>query len=290
MSKVEPMTTATLAPDRPAHPPTLPGTAHLDRPQEPLAAFRVESLKGAKVKAADGGVAAPRAVPNARVTATIVAGRQNQVSNVTPPGTTVKVNKDEAVALRATGHITGGPLSVGIPGGDYELLNAQAFTIAGAGFGVQGANSQVMIGAVAQTITAWSNNSITCTAVQGANVAGTAYPLTVRNHAMQTSTMPQQVTFVAAVVVPGAPTGAAAADIGGGVVRVSCVPPASDGGDAITAYECVASPGGVTGATVDPTFIAMNVGVGWTGTFTVKARNSAGLSAASAATNSVTTA
>jgi hypothetical protein len=135
--------------------------------------------------------------------------------------------------------------------------------------------------------------AITCTAVQGANVTGTAYPLTVRNQAMQTATLPGQVTFVAAVTVPGAPTAPAGTDYGGGVVHVICTPPASDGGDPITAYEATAAPGGAFGSAAPsgPTpAINVTVGVGWTGTLTVKARNSAGLSAASVPTPQVTTA
>lgn len=86
--------------------------------------------------------------------------------------------------------------------------------------------------------------------------------------------------------VPGAPTiGTAAA--GDSQASVSFAPPVSNGGSAITSYTATSSPGGFTktGAASPLTVTGLTNGTAYT--FTVKANNAAGASAASAASNSV---
>ena len=86
--------------------------------------------------------------------------------------------------------------------------------------------------------------------------------------------------------VPGAPT-IGSATAGAASASVSFTAPASNGGAAITSYTVTASPGGQTGTGVSSpiTVTGLNPGVAYT--FTVKATNSVGTGAASAASNSV---
>ena len=87
--------------------------------------------------------------------------------------------------------------------------------------------------------------------------------------------------------VPGAPTGVTAAR-GENRAIVSFSAPASNGGDAITAYTVTSSPGGVTatGAASPITVTGLTNGTAYT--FTVRATNSVGNSVASSATAAVT--
>ena len=89
------------------------------------------------------------------------------------------------------------------------------------------------------------------------------------------------------VTVPGAPT-IGTATTGNAQATVSFTAPASDGGAAITTYRVTSTPGGITttGATSPITITGLTNGTGYT--FTVAAQNSAGFSAESAASNSVT--
>jgi len=91
---------------------------------------------------------------------------------------------------------------------------------------------------------------------------------------------------------PGAPTSVTATSTGATTANVSFTAPASDGGAAITSYTATSSPGGVTGSIsqAGSGSIAMTgLTAGTAYTFTVKAINSVGTSAASSASNSVTT-
>ena len=93
----------------------------------------------------------------------------------------------------------------------------------------------------------------------------------------------------AAANAPDAPTIGTATATGDGTAQVAFTAPSSDGGSAITLYTATSNPGGITGTgTVSPITVS-----GLTNstpyTFTVKAKNSAGTSIASAESNSVTT-
>jgi hypothetical protein len=91
----------------------------------------------------------------------------------------------------------------------------------------------------------------------------------------------------AAATVPGAPTGVSAT-AGNAQASVSFTAPSSNGGSAITGYTVTSSPGGVTATgTASPITITGMVN-GTAYTFTVKATNAVGSSAASSASNSVT--
>lgn len=99
-------------------------------------------------------------------------------------------------------------------------------------------------------------------------------------------------TASVAAVVPGAPTIGTATSTGVTTATVAFTAPASNGGATITQYDAVSSPAGGTGTLVQAGSGTINV-TGLTGntsyTFTVKATNSVGQSAASAASNSITT-
>ncbi|SFM50839.1 Fibronectin type III domain-containing protein, partial [Paenibacillus sp. 1_12] len=89
------------------------------------------------------------------------------------------------------------------------------------------------------------------------------------------------------VTVPAAPMDVTAA-AGNGQAIVSFTIPAVNGGGAITGYEVTASPGNITATGAASPITVTGLSNGTTYTFTVKAINSAGNGAASAASNEVT--
>ena len=99
-------------------------------------------------------------------------------------------------------------------------------------------------------------------------------------------------TATVAAVVPGAPTIGTATQTGSSTATVVYTAPASDGGATITTYTATSSPGGVTGTLNQAgsgTITVSGLTALTSYTFTVTATNSAGTSAASASSNSITT-
>jgi hypothetical protein len=93
-------------------------------------------------------------------------------------------------------------------------------------------------------------------------------------------------------LVPGAPTIGTATQTGSTTATVVFTQPASNGGSVITSYTATSSPGGVTGTLSQAgsgtiTVTGLSPAVSYT--FTVTATNAIGTSAASAASNSITT-
>jgi hypothetical protein len=126
--------------------------------------------------------------------------------------------------------------------------------------------------------------SATATFTATATTTG-AKTIAVTNDAGLTNPASITYTVVSSATVPGAPTiGTAVA--GDGYIDVAFSAPASNGGSAILDYTATTSGGQTATGTTSP--IRVTVPNGTAQTATVKARNTVGLSAASAASNSVT--
>lgn len=95
------------------------------------------------------------------------------------------------------------------------------------------------------------------------------------------------VALAGALTVPGAPTGVAAT-AGNGQAVVSWTAPASNGGSAIIDYTATSSPGGFTATSSGSPATVTSLTNGTAYTFTVRARNAIGSSAASSASASIT--
>ena len=87
--------------------------------------------------------------------------------------------------------------------------------------------------------------------------------------------------------VPGVPTNVTAT-ASNGQATVSFIPPADNGGSAITRYTVTSSPGDITAADLSTTITVKGLSNGVDYTFTVTASNAAGTSLASTASNAVT--
>jgi hypothetical protein len=94
-------------------------------------------------------------------------------------------------------------------------------------------------------------------------------------------------------LVPGAPTIGTATQTGSTTATVAFTAPASNGGSVITSYTATSSPDGITGTLSQAgsgTITVTGLSPSTSYTFTVTATNAIGTSAASAASNSITTA
>ena len=121
---------------------------------------------------------------------------------------------------------------------------------------------------------------------------GTAYTFTTTaTNSAGTSSASTASSAVTPATVPDAPTIGTATVASTTSVTVACTTPASNGGATITTYTFTSSPAGgtatLTSATCSTTTVT-GLTTGTAYTFTVKATNSQGTSAASAASNSVT--
>jgi hypothetical protein len=99
-------------------------------------------------------------------------------------------------------------------------------------------------------------------------------------------------TAAVAATVPGAPTIGTATATGSTTATVSYTAPASNGGATITSYTATSSPGGITGTlstSGSGTITVSGLNPSASYTFVVRATNSAGNSANSASSNSITT-
>ncbi len=139
------------------------------------------------------------------------------------------------------------------------------------GFTASGAASPI-------NVTGLTNGTAYTFTVAATNSAGTGAASTPSNAVTPSAT---------AVTVPGAPTNAAAI-ASNASAQVSFLPPANNGGAAITGYTVTSSPGGIKATgTASPINVA-NLTNGTAYSFTVTATNSVGTGAASAPSNSVT--
>jgi hypothetical protein len=99
-------------------------------------------------------------------------------------------------------------------------------------------------------------------------------------------------TAAVAATVPGAPTIGTATATGSSTATVAYTAPASNGGATITLYTATSSPSGLTGTLATAgsgTITVSGLSPTTSYTFTVRATNSVGQGAASAASNSITT-
>lgn len=94
-------------------------------------------------------------------------------------------------------------------------------------------------------------------------------------------------SFTVNAIVPGAPV-IGSATAGNAEATVSFTAPASNGGSSITGYTVTASPGGISRTTTASPYVFTGLTNGTSYSFTVRATNSVGTGAASAASNAVT--
>ena len=134
--------------------------------------------------------------------------------------------------------------------------------------------------------------SSTYTLVSGDTGSAIRCVVTATNAVGSASANSNAITVVVVATAPGAPTIGTATATGTTTANVSFTAPASNGGATITSYTATSSPGGRTGTLSQAgsgniTVTGLTAGTAYT--FTVTATNSVGTSAASGASNSITT-
>ena len=130
------------------------------------------------------------------------------------------------------------------------------------------------------TVTGLTNNIVYVFTVRASNAIG----------ASAASTSSNAITPTVPITVPNAPTSITAV-AGDARAVVSFVAPVSNGGSVITSYTATSSPEGITGAISQSgsgSITVLGLTNGTVYTFTIKATNAIGFSAASVSSNSVT--
>jgi hypothetical protein len=125
-----------------------------------------------------------------------------------------------------------------------------------------------------------------------ADVGSTIRCVVTATNPIGTASANSNSTATVAATVPGAPTIGTATATGSTTATVSYTAPVSNGGATITLYTATSSPGGLTGTLATAgsgTITVSGLSPATSYTFTVRATNSVGQSAASAASNSITT-
>jgi hypothetical protein len=125
-----------------------------------------------------------------------------------------------------------------------------------------------------------------------ADVGSTIRCVVTATNPIGTASANSNSTATVAATVPGAPTIGTATATGSSTATVAYTAPVSNGGATITLYTATSSPGGLTGTLATAgsgTITVSGLSPTTSYTFTVRATNSVGQSAASAASNSITT-
>ncbi len=142
-------------------------------------------------------------------------------------------------------------------------------------------------GTFAPTSVSLSSGAPTGTFTYTPNSTVTTRTISVTNNGSLTNPTSISYSVTAAATVPGAPTIGTATG-GDASASVTFTAPASNGGATITGYTVTSSPGGFTGTGAASPITVSGLTNATAYTFTVKATNSVGQSAASGASNSVT--
>ncbi len=135
-------------------------------------------------------------------------------------------------------------------------------------------------------VTGLTNGTTYYFVVRAINVSVVSEPSNEMSATPATEAVPP-IVLPAIPVAPAVPTGVAAV-AGNGNATISFTVPADDGGSAITSYVVTSSPGNITTTGTASPIIVNGLTNGTSYTFTVKAVNSVGTSAASGASSAIT--
>ena len=191
-----------------------------------------------------------------------VASSSREVPNAPTIGTATNVGTGRAFNNgAATVTFTAPTFNGGLPILDYTVTSSPG------GFTATGASSPLTVAGLQSS---------------------TAYTFTVRaRNAVGTGVASAASNSITATTVPQAPTIGTAADGGTGTTATVTYTAGATGGATVTEYTATSSPGSLTGTGASPiTVSGLTTGTAYT--FTVRATNANGQSAASAASNSVT--